>query len=93
MMNSFLPFSWSGDHVAMNDSGNFEDTASITKIINDRNGFVIVLDKAIAGLKVGDALFEVIEGTAEGESKGSGCFPYRASARNYCGRLNRWGLI
>ena len=39
-----------GDHVAMNDSGNFEDTASITKIINDRNGFVIVLDKAIAGL-------------------------------------------
>ena len=64
-----------GDHVAMNDSGNFEDTVSITKIINDRNGFVVVLDKAIAGLKVGDALFEVIEGTAEGEGKAPAVFP------------------
>ena len=69
----------------MNDSGNFEDTASITKIINDRNGFVIVLDKAIAGLKVGDALFEVIEGTAEGESKAPAVFPIEHPQRNYCG--------
>lgn len=64
-----------GDHVAKEDSGNFEDTSSITKIINDRNGYVIVLDKAITGLKVGEALFEVIEGTAEGEGKSPAIFP------------------
>lgn len=61
--------------MAKEDSGNFEDTASITKIINDRNGYVIVLDKAITGLKVGEGLFEVIEGTAEGEAKSPAIFP------------------
>ena len=57
------------DHVAKDETGNFEDTASIEEIKHDRNGYVITLSKEITGLKVGDALFEVMAGSVEGEGK------------------------
>lgn len=66
------------DHVAKDDSGNFEDTASIAEIKHDRDGYVITLSKAIDGLKVGDSLFEVIAGIAEGEGKAPAVFPVDA---------------
>lgn len=66
------------DHVAKDETGNFEDTASIAEIKHDRNGYVITLSKEITGLKVGDALFEVIAGSVEGEGKAPVVFPVDA---------------
>lgn len=63
------------DHVAKDDTGNFVDTASIASIVKDRFGYVITLSKAIADLKVGDALFEVVAGVAEGEGEAPVVFP------------------
>lgn len=67
-----------GDHIAKDETGNFEDTASIAEIKHDRTGYVIALSKEIAGLKVGDALFEVIAGAAVGEGKAPVIFPVDA---------------
>jgi hypothetical protein len=49
-----------GDSVLKTVSGTFANAPTITKITNDKNGFVITLSEAIGGLTVGDALFQVI---------------------------------
>lgn len=51
-----------GDKVMKAVSGNFSDATSITSISKNDKEFVITLSAEIAGLTVGDALFEVIEG-------------------------------
>lgn len=50
-----------GDSVAKVAVGNFADAPKIAKITDDRSGYVIELSAAIAGLAVGDAIFQVIE--------------------------------
>lgn len=64
-----------GDSVLANDAtGNFEDAPTIVKVTDDTKGFVVELSAAITGLKVGDALFQVVEGVAEGEGKAPAVF-------------------
>lgn len=59
-----------GDSVLANAAtGNFEDAPKILKVTDDTKGFVVELSAAITGLKIGDALFHVVEGVAEGEGK------------------------
>lgn len=53
-----------GDKVMKTVSGNFSAAHSIASITNDGNEYVITLTGEIAGLAVGDAIFEVIEGEA-----------------------------
>lgn len=59
-----------GDSVLANEAtGDFENAPTIVKVTDDSKGFVVELSAAIAGLKVGDALFQVVAGVAEEEGK------------------------
>lgn len=49
-----------GDYVAKDLSAKLADTPKITALTTDDAGVHITLDKAITGLAVGDALFEVV---------------------------------
>lgn len=52
-----------GDHILKTVSGDFKDAPQITKITNDESGYVIRVSAEITGLSVGDALFQVVEGS------------------------------
>lgn len=49
-----------GDYVAKNLSDTLANTPKITAIATSDTGVTVTLDKAITGLAVGDALFEVV---------------------------------
>ena len=58
----FIPACFvTGDKVLKTVSGTFAAAPSITKIEDGAGGYVITLSAAIAGLSVGDALYEVID--------------------------------
>ena len=64
-----------GDSVLANEAtGNFEDAPTIVKVTDDSKGFVVELSAAIASLKVGDALFQVVAGVAASEGKAPAVF-------------------
>lgn len=59
------PLFLKGDYVAKDLSAKLANTPKITALTSDDAGVHITLDKAITGLAVGDALFEVV---ADGEN-------------------------